>query len=98
MSESAPTRGVLDPDDLAKRLQALSGWTSKDGKLVKSYTFPDFVAAVGFVDRLTVVAEAQNHHPDLFVGWGKVAVQLSSHDVGGITARDFRLAAALDDL
>ena len=69
-----------------------------DGKLVKSFTFPDFVAAVAFVDRLTVVAEAQNHHPDLYVGWGKVAVQLSSHDVGGVTTRDFRLAAALDDL
>jgi 4a-hydroxytetrahydrobiopterin dehydratase len=98
MSESAPTRGILDPDDLAKRLQALSGWMLRDGKLVKSYTFPDFVAAVEFVDRLTVVAEAQNHHPDLFVGWGKVTVELSSHDVGGITARDFRLAAALDAL
>ena len=98
MSESASTRGVLGPDDLAQRLQGLSGWTLEDGKLVKSYAFPDFVAAVEFVDRLTVVAEAQNHHPDLFVGWGKVAVQLWSHDVGGITARDFRLAAALDDL
>jgi 4a-hydroxytetrahydrobiopterin dehydratase len=98
MSESASTGGVLRPDDLAKRLRGLSGWTLEDGKLVRSYTFPDFVAAVEFVDRLTVVAEAQNHHPDLLVGWGKVTVQLSSHDVGGITARDFRLAAALDDL
>ena len=98
MSESASTRGVLGPDDVAKRLQALSGWRLEDGKLVKSYTFPDFVAAVGFVDRLTPVAEAQNHHPDLLVGWGKVTVQLSSHDVGGITGRDFRLAAALDGL
>jgi 4a-hydroxytetrahydrobiopterin dehydratase len=90
--------GVLGPDELAKRLQELSGWTLEDGKLVKSYAFPDFVAAVRFVDRLTPIAEAQNHHPDLLVGWGKVAVQLSSHDVGGITARDFRLAAALDAL
>jgi 4a-hydroxytetrahydrobiopterin dehydratase len=98
VSESASTRGVLGPDDVAKRLQALSGWRLEDGKLVKSYAFPDFVAAVGFVDRLTPVAEAQNHHPDLLVGWGKVTVQLSSHDVGGITGRDFRLAAALDGL
>jgi 4a-hydroxytetrahydrobiopterin dehydratase len=98
MSEPPPTRGVLGPDDIAKRLQALPGWTLEEGKLVKSFTFPDFVAAVAFVDHLTVVAEAQNHHPDLYVGWGKVAVQLSSHDVGGVTTRDFRLAAALDDL
>jgi 4a-hydroxytetrahydrobiopterin dehydratase len=53
---------------------------------------------VDFVDRLTAVAEAQNHHPDLFVAWGKVVVQLWSHDVGGVTARDFRLATALDQL
>jgi 4a-hydroxytetrahydrobiopterin dehydratase len=98
MSESAPTGGVLGSDEVARRLQELSGWTFEDGKLVKSYSFRDFVTAVRFVDRLTVVAEAQNHHPDLLVGWGKVTVQLSSHDVGGITSRDFRLAAALDDL
>jgi 4a-hydroxytetrahydrobiopterin dehydratase len=98
VSESASTSGVLGPDDVAERLQSLSGWRLEEGKLVKSYTFPDFVAAVDFVNRLTVVAQAQNHHPDLLVGWGKVTVQLSSHDVGGITGRDFRLAAALDEL
>jgi 4a-hydroxytetrahydrobiopterin dehydratase len=53
---------------------------------------------VSFVDRLTVVAEAQNHHPELFVGWGKVIVHLWSHDVGGVTSRDIQLAAALDEL
>ena len=98
MSESASTGGGLGPDDIAERLQSLSGWRLEDGKLVKAYSFPDFVTAVDFVDRLTVVAQAQNHHPDLLVGWGKVTVQLWSHDVGGITGRDFRLAAALDAL
>jgi 4a-hydroxytetrahydrobiopterin dehydratase len=98
MSEPVHARGVLSPDELAEGVRSLSGWSVEDGKLVKPYTFPDFVSAVGFVDRLTAVAEAHNHHPDLFVGWGKVTVQLSSHDVGGITARDLRLAAALDQL
>jgi 4a-hydroxytetrahydrobiopterin dehydratase len=56
------------------------------------------VSAVAFVDRLTPVAEAQNHHPDLFVAWGRVTAHLWSHDAGGITARDLRLAAALDEL
>ena len=98
MSESASASGGLGPDDIAERLQRLSGWRLEDGKLVKTYSFPDFVAAVDFVDRLTPVAQAQNHHPDLLVGWGKVTVQLWSHDVGGITGRDFRLAAALDAL
>ncbi|MFI5287474.1 MAG: 4a-hydroxytetrahydrobiopterin dehydratase [Candidatus Dormibacteria bacterium] len=89
---------MLDPGAIRERLTALAGWTFEDGKLRKSYTFPNFVLAVDFVDRLTVVAEAQNHHPDLFVAWGRVVVQLWSHDVGGVTERDFRLATALDQL
>jgi 4a-hydroxytetrahydrobiopterin dehydratase len=87
---------VLSVDDLADPLRR--GWSLEDGKLVKSYTFPDFVSAVAFVDRLTVVAEAQNHHPDLLVGWGRVTAQLWSHDARGVTARDVRLAHALDEL
>jgi 4a-hydroxytetrahydrobiopterin dehydratase len=98
MSESGRGRGVLSPDQIVEQLKSLPDWSIDDGRLVKSYRFANFIEAVGFVDRLTVVAEAQNHHPDLFVGWGKVTVQLVSHDVGGITARDFRLAAALDAL
>ena len=89
---------VLSSDDLTERVGALHGWSVEDGKLVKTYTFPDFVSAVAFVDRLTPVAEAQNHHPDLIVAWGRVTAQLWSHDSGGITARDLRLAAALDEL
>lgn len=96
MSDSAPDGGGLSAETILERLQTLQGWTVDDGKLLKSYRFPDFVTAVGFVDRVTVVAEEQNHHPDLSITWGKVTVHLRSHDVGGITGRDFRLAAAID--
>jgi 4a-hydroxytetrahydrobiopterin dehydratase len=98
MSDPALGPGLLDAAALSERLRRLAGWTVEDGKLSKSYTFPNFAAAVSFVDRLTVVAEAQNHHPELFVGWGKVIVHLWSHDVGGVTSRDIQLAAALDEL
>lgn len=98
MGQSSPRGGVLSPDDIKERLKTLPGWSLEGSKLVKSYTFPDFVGAVAFVDRVAVVAEAQNHHPDLVVGWGKVTVQLTSHDVRGISGRDFRLATALDEL
>ena len=76
----------------------MSGWTVDKGKLLKSYSFPNFVAGVRFIESVTVTAEEQNHHPDLCITWGKVSVTLWSHDVGGITTRDFRLAAALDVL
>ena len=98
MPESGRGKGGLPAEAVLEGLRTLSGWTVDEGKLVKSYLFPDFVAGVRFVDRLTVTAEEQNHHPDLCVTWGKVSVTLWSHDVGGITARDFRLAAALDVL
>jgi 4a-hydroxytetrahydrobiopterin dehydratase len=81
-----------------ERLRRLSGWTVDEGKLLKSYAFPNFVAGVRFIDRVTITAEQQSHHPDLCITWGKVTVQLWSHDVGGITTRDFRLATALDVL
>ena len=96
MSGSEHEVGGLPAETILERLQSLQGWTLDDGRLLKSYRFPDFVTAVGFVDRVTVVAEEQNHHPDLSITWGKVTVHLLSHDVRGITGRDFRLAAAID--
>ena len=96
MNETKPV--PLPPDEVSGRLEQLPGWTMQENKLVKSFTFDDFVGAVRFVDRLTEVAEQQGHHPDLFVTWGKVTVELSSHAAGGITEADFRLAAALDNL
>jgi 4a-hydroxytetrahydrobiopterin dehydratase len=98
MPESERGKRGLPAEAVLEGLRTLSGWTVDEGKLLKSYSFADFVAGVRFVDRLTVTAEEQNHHPDLCVTWGKVSVTLWSHDVGGITARDFRLAMALDAL
>jgi 4a-hydroxytetrahydrobiopterin dehydratase len=94
MSEAG--RKLLGADDLADPLRR--GWSLTDGKLVKSFTFPDFVSAVAFVDRITGVAAADNHPPGLFVACGKVTVQLWWHYAGGITSRDVRLAHALDEL
>jgi 4a-hydroxytetrahydrobiopterin dehydratase len=98
MGETPGRHGLLGSDEIEERLPGLTGWRVEDGALVKTFTFTNFVSAVAFVDRLTFAAEAQNHHPDLEVAWGKVTARLRSHDAGGITARDFRLAAALDGL
>jgi 4a-hydroxytetrahydrobiopterin dehydratase len=96
MPDSEHDGGGLPAKLVLERLQKLQGWTLDDGTLLKSYRFPDFVTAVGFVDGVTVIAEEQNHHPDLSITWGKVTVHLRSHDVDGITGRDFRLAEAID--
>jgi len=85
----------LPDSEISERLRALEGWEVKDSRLVKSYKFKDFMSAVQFVDEIAPVAEAQGHHPDLQVGWGRVVVELTSHDAGGLTEKDFEVAARL---
>jgi 4a-hydroxytetrahydrobiopterin dehydratase len=88
----------LDADDVAKRLTTLAGWTTQDGKLHREYRFADFVEAFGFMASVALVAERMNHHPEWFNVWSTVRVDLTTHDAGGITAKDFELAAAMDRL
>ncbi len=76
---------------------APSGWKRRaDTRLVKTFLFPDFAAALAFVNRVGEIAEKQGHHPDLLLAWGRVDVETWSHDAGGITERDLQLAAAID--
>jgi 4a-hydroxytetrahydrobiopterin dehydratase len=73
---------------------------ARDGvlRLRRELEFPNFRDAFGFVARLALVAEAEGHHPDIELGWGRVAVTLTTHAAGGLTDNDFILAAKLDRL
>ena len=74
-------------------------WKQTDDALERDYEFPDFKAAMWFVNRVADLAEERNHHPDILVhGWNKVRLTLTSHDAGGLTERDHALASAIDDL
>ena len=85
----------LTDSEISERLRSLEGWEVRDSRLVKSFKFKDFMSAVHFVDEIAPVADAQGHHLDLQVGWGKVVVELTSHDAGGLTEKDFEVAARL---
>jgi len=85
----------LTDSEISERLRSLEGWEVRDSRLVKSFKFKDFMSAVRFVDEIAPLAEAEGHHPDLQVGWGKVVVELTSHDAGGLTEKDFEVAARL---
>ena len=88
----------LTADEIAPLLAQIDGWTVEGGqKLKKSFAFPDFAQALAFVNRAGAVAEEEGHHPDLFLTWGKVGVELTTHAVGGLTENDFILAAKLDE-
>ena len=66
--------------------------------LVRAYKFPDFKSALAVVNQVGDLAEAQGHHPDILLGWGKVEITLWTHAVDGLTESDFILAAKIDQL
>ena len=90
------SRSLLDSSEAATRLATLAGWRIDGSELVKAYKFENFVQAVDFVNAITRVAEVQNHHPYLLVRWGEVTVRVTTHSAGGLTAKDFEFAAAID--
>lgn len=73
-------------------------WEIVDNRIERTFKFPDFVQAMDFANRITQIAEDENHHPDLHISWGKVRVELSTRAAGGLTENDFILAAKIDRL
>ena len=98
-----PCRGGIPPlhgEELTDLLAQLSGnWEAVDGHHLKSeFSFPDFVTALAFTNRVGDLAEAQGHHPDLHLSWGRVAVEVWTHKINGLTESDFILAAKIESL
>ncbi len=91
-------RMVLSPDDLNRALQTLTGWSLLNGKLHRELTFKDFSEAFGFMTRVAFLAERLNHHPEWFNVYSRVTIDLTTHDAGGISAKDVELARSVDAL
>ncbi|MEA2949136.1 MAG: 4a-hydroxytetrahydrobiopterin dehydratase [Alphaproteobacteria bacterium] len=81
-------------------LGKLSGWSEVDGRdaISRTFKFADFNEAFGFMARAALIAEKLDHHPEWFNVYNKVEVTLSTHDAGGVTERDVKLAEAMDRL
>lgn len=73
-------------------------WQIDEGEIRREFTFKTFNAAFGLATRIALLAEAQGHHPELEVGWGRLVVRLSTHSVGGLSRNDFIMAARIDRL
>ena len=89
---------VLSTESVREKLKSLPGWKLENKEIVRSFEFPDFKAAMQFVNAVAGNAESAGHHPDIDIRYNKVRLSLVTHDAGGLTERDFDLAAAVDSL
>jgi 4a-hydroxytetrahydrobiopterin dehydratase len=93
-----PEPAKLNDAEIADALSSLPSWKLEGDKLHRQYKFSDFVAAFGFMTSAALVAQAMDHHPEWFNVWNVVRVDLATHDAGGVTALDVKLARAMEDL
>jgi 4a-hydroxytetrahydrobiopterin dehydratase len=89
---------LLSDEEIESRLGDLQGWRREGDAIVKTFDRGDFVGSVKFAGALVEPAEEMNHHPDLSISWNEVAVSISTHSEGGLTANDFELAGRIDAL
>lgn len=93
-----PRRKILSESEIAGHMREVPRWT-RDGKAIsRTWTFDDFPPALAFINRVGELAEAANHHPDIYNSWATVRLRLTTHDAGGLTDRDFDLAKEIDRL
>lgn len=91
-----PARRRLSEDEIAGRLATVPGWQREGDWLRREYKHETFPAAIAFVNRVAEAAESLDHHPDITIEYTKVTLRVTTHDVHGLTAGDFELAARID--
>ena len=89
-------RRKLTDSEINEELAGLPGWELENGKLHKTFQFDSFVDAFGFMTKVAIAAEKLNHHPEWFNVYNKVTVDLTTHDLGGISTFDFELATTME--
>ena len=86
---------LLDDDEIRTALDGLPGWERDGDALVRTAALASFPTAIGVVDRIALVAEERDHHPDIDIRWRTLTFRCSTHSAGGITERDVALAAEI---
>lgn len=88
----------LEENEIKQYFKDLEGWSLESNFIVKEWQFKDFSEAMVFINQVAKLAEEQDHHPELFNVYNKVVLKFSTHDAGGLTTRDFRIASDIDRL
>ena len=86
----------LDAKEVSANLRKVSGWKLQGKRITKTFIFEDFMQVIRFVNRLAKIAESMDHHPDISINYNKIRLSLTTHDEGGLTSKDFRLAAKIN--
>ena len=89
---------VLSDAEIQQALSSLHGWQQNGKAIQRVFRFPDFKAAMEFVNKIADAAEQANHHPDIDIRYNTVTLALVSHDAGGVTQRDVRMAGVIDKI
>jgi 4a-hydroxytetrahydrobiopterin dehydratase len=87
----------LGESQIQQRLAGLAGWERRGDEIRRTFAFASFGESLAFVNRVAGLAEAADHHPDIDIRYSKVTLALSTHDAGGLTAKDFELAAQIGE-
>jgi 4a-hydroxytetrahydrobiopterin dehydratase len=89
---------VLSAAEVQQALQQLPGWKKNGNAIERVFQFDSFAQAMEFANLIAEAAEAVNHHPDILISYNKVTLTLISHDSGGVTQRDLKMAARINEL
>ena len=86
---------LISPDEINKTLSN-QHWIYKNNGISKSFEFQSYMEGINFVNSIAEIAEQRNHHPDINIGWCKVRISITSHDLGGVTTKCVNLATSID--
>jgi 4a-hydroxytetrahydrobiopterin dehydratase len=89
---------LLEPDEVRSALGTRPGWAGDPSGIARTVALPSFPEAVAVVDRVAVVAEELDHHPDIDIRWRNLTFRCATHSAGGVTARDLDLASRIDEI
>jgi 4a-hydroxytetrahydrobiopterin dehydratase len=87
----------LEAKEIEQRLKSLPGWEYKDEAIQKMFRFREFMEGIRFINQIAGTAEAMDHHPDITINYVRITFVCTSHDSGGVTERDFKLAQSIEE-
>ncbi|MBM3897710.1 MAG: 4a-hydroxytetrahydrobiopterin dehydratase [Thaumarchaeota archaeon] len=89
---------ILSSQEAKEKLKTIEGWQVKGKKIQKIYKFRKYMDGIKFINKLAELAEKEQHHPDIIIVWTTITVELTTHDAGGLTLYDIRMAKKINEV